>query len=106
VIATTLGFRTRIFDLAGQRLRLLSTVGAGNEKALSLFWDRDREHYKVLDGAGELDTVVFNEGQHIAHDPTGDGNCMYEAIYYIYREGSGNLGRDLAENPVRRASNN
>jgi hypothetical protein len=105
VIATNLGFQTRVFDLHQGRLRLLSAVGAGNVSNLSLFWDRQHQHYKVLTGGavqGQLFDPVQNQNL-IAHDPTGDGNCMYEAMYYIYRQGDATIVGELVNNPQRRA---
>ena len=105
-IAARLGFKVRIFEVNGaNRLRLLTEAGTGPYKAFSLLWDREHEHYQVLIGGAALHNQPLAPGL-IAHNPTGDGNCMYEAMYYIVNEGGdGTLGQVLAGNAERRALN-
>ena len=86
-------FITRIFHVVNGNLRLMDTIGAGSERNLSLLWNGD--HYQVLDGAAALDGVQFDAQQHIAHDPVGDGNCMYEAMFFIMRAGGQHIATRL-----------
>jgi hypothetical protein len=106
-IAASLGFRTRIYEerADNHRLRLLTEAGAGGDRNLSLLWDRQAEHYIVLTGGAGLNGQLMAPGL-IAHNPTGDGNCMYEAMYYILNDGGdGTLSAVLAANAQRRALN-
>jgi hypothetical protein len=103
-LAAHFGFLTHIFEVRGGVLQLLTAVGAGPARGLSLLWDRRAAHYIVLNGGAGLNGQVYNPVAHIAHNPTGDGNCMYEAMYYIrYEGGDGTLGAALAGDAQYRA---
>jgi len=104
-IASALGFTTHIFEMRNNTLHLLTSVGAGPVRNFSLYWDRQAVHYQVLAGNAALNNQPFNEHL-IAHNPKGDGNCMYEALYYIANYGGNELSRDLREprNAMRRVA--
>lgn len=103
-IAANFGFMTHIFEVRGGVLRLLTAVGAGPARGLSLLWDREAAHYMVLNGGAGLNGQAYNAVAHLAHNPTGDGNCMYEAMYYIrYEGGDGTMGAALAGDAQYRA---
>lgn len=78
----------------------------GNNRPLSLFWNHD--HYQVLTGGANLEGLALANNL-IAHNPTGDGNCMYEAMYYIahshQHEGLGPFLRDNARQRAVRVNN-
>jgi hypothetical protein len=69
-------------------------------RGLSLLWTGD--HYQVLTGGIALNNQAYNVGQ-VDYDPTGDGNCMYEAMFYIVRMGTAQV-REALQGEVRRAS--
>jgi hypothetical protein len=96
-IATHLGFSSRIFTPNAGRLRLLADIGNGPRRQLSLLWTGN--HYQVI--AGNLNNGDAMPA--IAHDPVGDGNCMFEAIFYIMRNGGAHV-RNLLQNEQRRAT--
>lgn len=81
-IATNLGFTSRIYGNVGGQLRLLANIGNGTARNLSLYWSGN--HYQVIQGN-------FNNGDNIPnilHNPNGDGNCMFEAMFVIMRMGT------------------
>ncbi|MEM9835607.1 MAG: DUF4157 domain-containing protein [Bacteroidota bacterium] len=94
-IATFLGFTTQIFTNDRGNLRLLANIGNGPQRQLYLLWTGN--HYQVI--AGNL-----NDGDPVPaadHDPVGDGNCLFEAMFYIAREGGEHV-RELLDNSTRR----
>lgn len=99
-IARAHNFTTHIFSLEDGVLSLVSTVGNGPAKNFSLCWNGT--HYDVLNGGAALDNTALAPGM-IAHNSTGDGNCMYESLMYILREGGGNIGRRLQDESNRAA---
>lgn len=103
-VASYYGFQTHIFELVGdqgaQTLHLLTDVGGGDNRTLSLLWNG--VHYQVLDGGAGLDGQVYNN-QLLKYDPVGDGNCMFEAIFYVLRMGQGNVEKLLGQSQYRAA---
>src|SRR5262249_35372074 len=102
-IASRYQFTTNIFrvDSTG-RLRLVATVGAGAERPFSLYWNG--VHYDVLAGNGAaLNGQVFTQAL-VAHASVGNGDCLYEAMFFILRMGDAKIGEALREDPIRRAS--
>jgi hypothetical protein len=99
-IAVGRGFQTHIYENRAGTLRLLSTVGnpADPMRNLSLLWTG--VHYKVLSGGAALDGQPYSPAQ-VAYDPTGDGNCMYEAMFYILRVGDARIVQSLQRDSER-----
>ncbi len=97
-IASSYNFKTHIFENRAGRLRLLSEVGIGAARAFSLLWTGD--HYQVLAGGAALNGQVYAANM-LVHDPTGDGNCMYEAMFYIVRMGNARITADLQDSVLR-----
>ena len=77
-------------DIVGDNGVVLTTVGAGPQSPYRLRW-QNGDHYQVVDN-----------GNNLIHDPTGDGNCLYEALYFIVQNPNGpavqQLSQDLAAN--------
>lgn len=73
-IASAFGFTTRIYRNLGDMNNPMTytTVGNGRKPPYYLYWDG--AHY-----------VVVNKKGRIIHDPVGDGNCMFEAVYFILK---------------------
>ena len=105
-IATYYGFHSRIYSLTGavgaQRMILMTDIGNGDDRNLSLLWTGD--HFQVVGGGGGLNGQLFNPAS-VVHNPEGDGNCLYEAVFYILRNGEGNVGKLLNEDPRYRSEN-
>lgn len=91
-LTSQLGVRTAVYGLErpenqNPRLKRYSELGRGTQSPLALAWVGGN-HYQVIVDPGQAQ-VDWNANM-LVHDPVGDGNCMYEAISYIYDL----LGRD------------
>jgi hypothetical protein len=95
-IARRSGFSSRIFTSNGGRLRLLANIGEGDRSHYNLLWTGN--HYQVIAGnLSEGDNAPANP----THDPTGDGNCLFEAMYYIRANGARGVKRRLRNRQIR-----
>ncbi len=101
-IAQYYGFESHIFDIHNGNLRLLTAVGAGGEaRNHSLLWHQN--HYQVITGDANRNNQAYADAMR-AHNPVGDGNCMFEAIFYVLRDGENNVARLLGESHYREAN--
>lgn len=94
------GFKTTIFSVnhtdGGDQLQQMEEVGSGAASRFNLLWNG--AHYMVIVGGadgGAVPQVDFN--------PTPDGNCLFAALHYIWRDGGPYWKRELHDTKEQEA---